>query len=84
MAGCDWYRFQAAILAVVMLLGAGVFPQPALRQAAGGCSQGRSEYHFNSEDDYLGHEILEWIAEGFGATRHAPAPYADGNISRLE
>jgi acetyl esterase len=27
-------------------------------------------YHFNTQDDYLGKEILEWTREGFGATRH--------------
>lgn len=30
-------------------------------------------YHFNSADDYLGKEIIEWIHEGFGATRKVPA-----------
>jgi acetyl esterase len=27
-------------------------------------------YHFNTQDDYLGKEIIEWTREGFGATRH--------------
>lgn len=28
-------------------------------------------YHFNTQDDYLGREILEWTREGFGVDRHA-------------
>lgn len=28
-------------------------------------------YHFNTQDDYLGKEILEWTREGFGVDRHA-------------
>ena len=28
--------------------------------------------HINTADDYFGKEILEWIDQGFGGTRHAP------------
>jgi len=28
-------------------------------------------YHFNTQDDYLGREIIEWTREGFGVDRHA-------------
>jgi len=28
-------------------------------------------YHFNTQDDYLGKEIIEWTREGFGVDRHA-------------
>jgi acetyl esterase/lipase len=28
-------------------------------------------YHFNTQDDYLGREILDWTREGFGVDRHA-------------
>jgi acetyl esterase len=28
-------------------------------------------YHFNTQDDYLGKEIIEWTHEGFGVDRHA-------------
>ena len=30
--------------------------------------------HFNTVDDVFGKEILEWIDEGFGGTRHPPVP----------
>ena len=28
-------------------------------------------YHFNTQDDYLGREILQWTQEGFGVDRRA-------------
>jgi acetyl esterase len=34
--------------------------------------------HLNTADDYFGREILEWISEGFAATRHAPGSKAAG------
>lgn len=27
-------------------------------------------YHFNTQDDYLGREIIEWTRDGFGVDRH--------------
>lgn len=32
-------------------------------------NHGTEYHHFNTDDDYLGKEILEWISSGFGATR---------------
>lgn len=32
-------------------------------------NHGTEYHHFNTDDDYLGKEILEWVASGFGATR---------------
>lgn len=32
-------------------------------------NHGTEYHHFNTADDYLGKEILEWISSGFGATR---------------
>jgi acetyl esterase/lipase len=35
-------------------------------------NHGSEFVHLNTPDDYFGREMLEWINEGFGETRHAP------------
>jgi acetyl esterase len=35
-------------------------------------NHGSEFVHLNTADDYFGKEMLEWINEGFGATRHVP------------